>query len=107
MLETVRATGGSGARADDRRIVEAIQLLAQTEGIFTEPAGGATLAGAVDLIERGVIPRDESIVIAITGNGYKTSDVMLGRTVEPARIGRSLKEFEAYLAADTASPAAV
>ncbi|HXE80903.1 MAG TPA: threonine synthase [Vicinamibacterales bacterium] len=107
VLQTVRATGGSGARADDRRIVECIELLAQTEGIFTEPAGGATLAGAIDLIERGVIPRDESIVIAITGNGYKTSDVMLGRTVKPVRIGRSMKDFEAYLAADTTSPAAV
>jgi threonine synthase len=107
VLQTVSATGGSGARAEDGRIVECIQLLAQTEGIFTEPAGGATLAGAIDLIERGAIPRDESIVIAITGNGYKTSDVMLGRTVEPARIGRSLKEFEDYLAAGTTSPAAV
>ena len=102
VLQTVRATGGTGVRVEDARIVEAIQLLAETEGIFTEPAGGATLAGAIDLIERGVIPRDEPIVVCITGNGYKTSDVMLGRTVEPVRIGRSLAEFESYLAA--ASP---
>jgi threonine synthase len=104
VLQTIRATGGTGVRVEDARIVETIQLLAETEGIFTEPAGGATLAGAFDLIQRGVIPRDEPIVVCITGNGYKTSDVMLGRTVEPVRIGRSLAEFESYLAADAASP---
>ena len=104
VLQTIRATGGTGVRVEDARIVETIQVLAETEGIFTEPAGGATLAGAMDLIQRGVIPRDEPIVVCITGNGYKTSDVMLGRTVEPVRIGRSLAEFESYLAADAASP---
>jgi threonine synthase len=104
VLQTVRGTGGTGVRVEDARIIDTIKLLAETEGVFTEPAGGATLAGAIDLIERGVIPRDESIVVCITGNGYKTSDVMLGRTVEPARIGRSFAEFETYLAADAASP---
>ncbi len=104
VLQTIRATGGTGVRVEDARFVETIQVLAETEGIFTEPAGGATLAGAMDLIQRGVIPRDEPIVVCITGNGYKTSDVMLGRTVEPVRIGRSLAEFESYLAADAASP---
>jgi threonine synthase len=104
VLQTVRATQGTGVRVEDARIVDTIQLLAETEGIFTEPAGGATLAGAIDLIERGVIPRGESIVVGITGNGYKTADVMLGRTVEPVHIGRSFSDFERYLAADATSP---
>jgi threonine synthase len=97
VLQTVRGTGGSGAQVTDEQILDAIQLLAETEGVFTEPAGGATLAGALALIERGVIPKDESLVVCITGNGYKTSDVMLGRTVQPAHIGRSFGEFERYL----------
>jgi threonine synthase len=97
VLQTVRATGGSGAQVSDEQILSAIQLLAETEGVFTEPAGGATLAGALALIERGAIPRDESVVVCITGNGYKTSDVMLGRTVQAAHIGRSFGEFERYL----------
>jgi threonine synthase len=94
VLQAVRGSGGSGARVSDGAILDAIQLLAQTEGIFTEPAGGATLAGALTLIENGTIPRDESIVVCVTGNGYKTSEVMLGRTEQPIHIGRSLAEFE-------------
>ena len=45
VIETLRATGGSAAMVDDDTILDTIQLLAETEGIFTEPAGGATLAG--------------------------------------------------------------
>ena len=97
VIETVKASGGSGAMAADDAIVAAIQLLAETEGIFTEPAGGTTLACAMDLIERGVISRDESVVVCVTGNGYKTAEVVRGRTVEPMTTGRSLAEFEALL----------
>ena len=79
VLKSVRATGGSGAAVTDKQIVDAIQLLAETEGIFTEPAGGTTLAATIDLIERGVIARDESIVVCVTGNGYKTTEVVADR----------------------------
>jgi threonine synthase len=106
VLQSIRGTGGAGARVTDEQILAAVHLLAETEGVFTEPAGGATLAGALALIERGEIPRDESVVVCITGNGYKTSDVMLGRTAVPAHIGRSFGEFERYLA-DHESTAAV
>ena len=60
---------------EDDEIIAGIQLLAETEGIFTEPAGGVTVAATSKLIERGTLPRDESIVICITGNGYKTIEV--------------------------------
>src|SRR5262249_13241108 len=56
VIETIKSTGGGGAAVSDAQIVEAIQLLAQTEGIFTEPAGGTTLAATIDLVRRGVIP---------------------------------------------------
>jgi threonine synthase len=94
VLRSVRSTGGSGAMVSDDEVIEGIQLLAETEGIFTEPAGGVTVAATRKLIERGAIPRNESIVICVTGNGYKTAEVMNGRGVEPIRIGRSLAEFE-------------
>ncbi len=94
VVQTVRATGGAGAAVSDADIVAAIQLLAETEGIFTEPAGGTTLAGAIELVRRGVIGRDESVVVCITGNGYKTTEVVRDHLVAPVRLSRSLKDFE-------------
>ena len=96
VLQTVRDTGGSGAAVTDEAIVEAIKLLAETEGIFTEPAGGTTLGGTIDLIKRGIIGSDESVVVCVTGNGYKTAEVVTGKLVEPVRLGRAFKEFEAW-----------
>ena len=95
VLQALRATGGSAAAVTDEEILDGIQLLAETEGIFTEPAGGVTVAATRRLIEGGVVPRDESIVICITGNGYKTIEVVAGRGLEPIQVGRSLAEFEA------------
>ena len=96
VLQTVRATGGSGTAVSDTEIVAAIRLLAETEGIFTEPAGGTTLAGTIDLIKRGAIRSDESVVVCVTGNGYKTSEVVSGQLVEPVRLSRAFKEFETW-----------
>jgi threonine synthase len=98
VIETIRKSGGSGARASDTEILDAIELLARTEGIFTEPAGGTTVAATINLLKAGVIPKDESIVICITGNGYKTSNVLVDRLTTPTRLGRSLREFESFLA---------
>ncbi len=96
VIECVRETGGSGSAVSDAQIIHAIELLAETEGIFTEPAGGTTLAATVDLIQRGLIPPDESIVICVTGNGYKTAEVVQDRLAAPVRLSRSFKEFEAW-----------
>jgi threonine synthase len=101
VLKTVRETGGSGATATDVQILDAIHLLARTEGIFTEAAGGTTLAATIALVERGVIPKDESVVVCITGNGYKTAEVMSDSLRPPTELGRSLKEFEAFFASRT------
>ena len=105
VLETVRGSGGSGARATDTEILDAIRLLACTEGIFTEPAGGTTLAATIKLLESGAIAPDESSVVCITGNGYKTSNVMADQLAAPTRLGRSLREFEEFLASQSAQPA--
>ena len=96
VIQSIRATGGTGAAVSDTQIVDAIRLLAETEGIFTEPAGGTTLAAAIDLVNRGVIPRDESIVVCVTGNGYKTTEAVAGTLTAPVRLSRSFKDFEAW-----------
>jgi threonine synthase len=90
----VNETGGAGAMVSDEEILDAIQLLASTEGIFTEPAGGTTVAATRALIQRGAIKPGESVVICVTGNGYKTAEVMAQRVEKPVRIGRSLADFE-------------
>ena len=98
VVKTVKETGGSGVASTDEEILQAMELLAETEGIFTEPAGGATLAGAVKLVTSGVIPSNESVVICITGNGYKTAAETIASRVAPrVEISRSLEAFEAYL----------
>lgn len=107
VLQAVRSTGGSGAAVTDAQIVAAIQLLAETEGIFTEPAGGTTLAGAIDLVERGVIPRDESIVVCITGNGYKTTEVVADKLAGPVRLSRKFVDFEGWLSSRSTGALAV
>jgi threonine synthase len=96
VLQTVRATGGSGSAVSDEHIVEAIRLLAETEGIFTEPAGGTTLGGTIDLIRRGLIGRDQSVVVCVTGNGYKTAEVVSAQLTEPVNLSRSFKAFESW-----------
>ena len=105
VVETVRSSGGTGARATDDEILDAIGLLARTEGIFTEPAGGTTLAATIKLLEAGAIPKDESLVVCVTGNGYKTAHVMADRQPELTMLGRSLREFEAFMESRTLQPA--
>ena len=94
VVRVVNETGGAGAMVSDEDILDAVQLLARTEGIFTEPAGGTTVAATRALVKRGVIRPGESVVICITGNGYKTADVMFDRVAKPTQIGRGLAEFE-------------
>src|SRR5437763_11812589 len=91
VIQSVKATGGRGAAVTDAEIVDAIRLLAETEGIFTEPAGGTTLAAAIELVRRGAIPRDESIVVCVTGTGSKTAEVVAEPLNDPVRLTRTLK----------------
>jgi threonine synthase len=94
-IETIGRTGGWAEDATDEEIVEGIKLLAETEGIFTETAGGVTVAVAKKLIEQGRIPRDESLVISITGNGLKTQEAVIGALEERAVIETKLEDFDA------------
>jgi threonine synthase len=103
VVRVVHDTGGTGASATDEEILEAVQMLARTEGIFTEPAGGTTLAVTRKLVQRGVIRPSDSVVVCITGNGYKTAEVMFDRVAAPTRIGRGLADFERVLGPQAAA----
>lgn len=91
---TVKESGGWAEDVSDDEIVEAIKLLALTEGIFTETAGGVTLGVAKKLIEQGKIPKDESMVICITGNGLKTQEAVAEKIGRPIKIKPNLDSFE-------------
>ncbi len=91
---TVRKSGGSAEDVTDEEIVEAIKLLARTEGIFTETAGGVTLGVTKKLIEQGRIPKDESIVVCITGNGLKTHEAVANKIGKPIKIKPNIASFE-------------
>ncbi len=96
--QVVKESGGWGESATDREIVDAIKLLAKLEGIWTEPAGGTTLAATMKLIEQGRIGRDETIVVSITGNGLKTQEVVMSELPPPRVIEAKIGEFDALLA---------
>ncbi|MCI0454953.1 MAG: threonine synthase [Candidatus Dadabacteria bacterium] len=87
-------SGGFGEDVTDEEVVHGMKLLAETEGIFTETAGGVTMAVTTKLIKNGIIPRDESIVVSITGNGLKTQEPLIGKVSNPHIIGAKLEEFE-------------
>jgi threonine synthase len=95
--QVVRETGGYAEDVSDQEIIDAIKLLARTEGIFAETAGGVTLASAKRLIETGRIRRDEVTVICVTGNGLKTQEALQGHTKPPHHIKPSLASFEEAL----------
>jgi threonine synthase len=92
--KVIRESGGWAEDVSDPEIAEAMALLARTEGIFAETAGGVTVAVARKLVEQGRIPRDEEIVLCITGNGLKTQEAVADCLEKPAIINPSLDEFE-------------
>ncbi|MDB4969732.1 MAG: thrC [Myxococcales bacterium] len=95
--QAIRASGGSAAAVSDEEIIEGIKLLASTEGIFTETAGGVTIATARRLIAEGKIPADEETVLCITGNGLKTQEPLVDALPLPPPIAPRIDEFEKVL----------
>jgi len=93
----IRETGGWAEDVSDVEVVAGMQELAETEGIFTETAGGVTTAVTARLYADGRISPDELTVICITGNGLKTTDALTGRYEEERAIRPRLADFDAYL----------
>ena len=92
--DAVNQSGGSAARVSDDEVREGIKLLAETEGVFTETAGGVTVAAAKKLIKEGKIGPRDSIVLAITGNGLKTQEAIQKSVGAPIAIDAHLSSFE-------------
>jgi threonine synthase len=102
-LQAIGKSGGWAEDVSDHEVVQSIQLLAESEGIFTETAGGVTVGTARKLIHQDRILPDETTVLCITGNGLKTTDVLADAYEAETPIAPKLAEFEAYLAAKVAS----
>jgi threonine synthase len=96
--KAISASGGWSEDVSDAEVIASIQLLAESEGIFTETAGGVTVGTARKLIRQDRILPDETTVLCITGNGLKTTDVLANKYTADAPIAARLAEFETYLA---------
>lgn len=92
--KVMRESNGWGEDVSDEEIIDAMKLLAETEGIFAETAGGVTLGVTKKLIEQGRIPRDESIVVSVTGNGLKTQEALQDKIGAPSIINARLSDFD-------------
>jgi threonine synthase len=96
-IQVVAEAGGTGEDVSDHEIIDGIKLLAKTEGIFAETAGGVTVAVTKKLIDSGKISRDETTIICVTGNGLKTQEALNGHTVSPYFIKPHISSFEEAL----------
>lgn len=94
---TIAGSGGWAEDSTDPEIVDGISLLAESEGIFTETAGGVTVSAARKLYTQGRIAPEETTVLCITGNGLKTTDALAGRFEASEPIPPRLAAFEEYL----------
>jgi threonine synthase len=96
-VEIANKTNGNIETVTDAEIIEGMKLLAETEGIFTETAGGTTVAVLKKLVEAGKIDPEETTVVYITGNGLKTQEAIQGYIGEPLTIDAKLDSFESAL----------
>ncbi len=96
-VKAITSSGGWSEDVSDTELVASIQLLAESEGIFTETAGGVTVGTARKLIRQDRILPEETTVLCITGNGLKTTDVLAGQYETETPIAPKLREFEILL----------
>ena len=97
-VKAMRDSGGSAQKVSDDALVEGIRVLAQTTGIFTETAGGVTVAAALALAARGEFKRDDEIVLCITGNGLKTTDAVREALPAAPLVNAKVREVAALVA---------
>jgi threonine synthase len=100
-LDAIRKSGGSCASVTDDEIIDGIRLLARTEGIFAETAGGVTIACLAKLVNEGVVRPDERVVAYVTGHGLKTVEALAGIVGPTATIAPTLEAFDAAIQLDS------
>lgn len=96
-LTALRETGGTAEAVSDKEILQAQRLLASREGIFAEPTGVASLAGLIKLVDKGVVKRDESVVVLVTGAGLKDPEIVTSQFRKAPTIRPAPKEFESVI----------
>jgi threonine synthase len=106
-VKQIRESGGWAEDISDPEIIAAMKLLAETEGIFTETAGGVTVGVTEKLIAQNRIKSDETTVVCITGNGLKTTDALVAEFPLPEAIAPRIEAFEALLDQQLATAAKV
>ena len=92
-LKVARQTGGHIEWCTEQEIREGIRLLASTEGVFTETAGGVTIANLKRMVDQGIVRPGEEVVVYVTGNGYKTIDALEGFLEPSYHVAPDLDEF--------------
>jgi threonine synthase len=106
-LKIMKQSGGEATSVTDDEIIEGMKLLARTEGIFAETAGGVTVAVLKKLVAQGKIDPDELIVVYVTGNGLKTQEALVGHLNDPVHVRASMASVEEALSlADLATSVA-
>lgn len=101
VLKHLRETGGAAEAVSNLEILDAIKLVAETEGVFTEPAGGVTVAVLKKLAEEGHFKQDEKVVCAVTGSGFKATDTIQNVLFSPPVIKPTLSSFREQQEAST------
>jgi threonine synthase len=98
----LRGSGGAGQSVSDEALLSAIRLLAETTGVFTETAGGVTLAAALQLARDGRLRRDDEVVLCITGHGLKTVEAVQGAVLDVPVIAPRIREVADLVKASAA-----
>ena len=93
--DAIRSTGGWVAGVSETALVDGIRLLAETTGVFTETAGGVTVAAALALAQSGRLRPEDEVVLCITGNGLKTVEALQGALPEAPIIAPRMRDLEA------------
>jgi len=105
VLKAIKETNGLAGSVTDEEIVDGMKLLAQTEGVFGETAGGVSVGVLKKMAEAGALDPDETVVAYITGNGLKTPEAVAGSLAPPVTINASMPEFESALGLLEEAPA--
>ncbi|HEY1664138.1 MAG TPA: pyridoxal-phosphate dependent enzyme, partial [Trebonia sp.] len=96
VLDVVRRTGGAVADVSDEEVVDSMRLLARSQGVFGETAGGVTVGVLRKLLAAGQLDPDAETVIINSGDGLKTLDAVASSVTVPAAIKPTIEEFEQY-----------